>query len=237
MGPGKAGFETLRDGARNKQKPLEEQLNSVIAQLIEDDFWPLPPPTETNVSNNHQRQELSASLVELGWRLDMIEAQFNKIRDLGNLHLSQISLGREIKKEKTPRPSKRRRISYESFHVPSDAQAILARLDRLGSMALELETESLQDDRLLEKIDERLDASLIGKPAVCPVPPDSFKDTVHNLDVELDAFCGELADLNTDDLVSQIGTLQLEASDFKQKMDSVSNPFVFYGFLWLISTS
>jgi hypothetical protein len=211
-----ANAETLKDPNRDKQMNLEDQLNSVISQLVEDDFWSLPP-TQSGTSGNRQQPQLSVSLAVLGRRLDIMETQLNKVREAAQFHVS-------IEDERTSRSSKKRRTSSKrSFQAPINIQDLLGRLDRLQNKAIELVAEALFDERLLEKVDERVEGRLLETPVTPPLQTDSVKNIVQELDTELDALCIELADINTGDLVSQIGALRLETGNLKQTMDSVSH--------------
>lgn len=218
-----ANLETLKDSARQAQMNLEGKLNSIISQLVEDDLWPLPTSKQSVTSVRRPQPQSSASLAELGCLLDTLETQLNKVTEMAKSYQGQVSVIRSQEEGALPASKRRRLSSKRSSQESVIFQEVLGRLDCLQGKANELEADKLSDGRLLEEVDERVDGWLLEKSVIRPLQADSLEDAVQELDTDLDVLCNELAELDTADLMSQVGTLRLETGNLKQTMESVGH--------------
>ncbi|KAF8499936.1 hypothetical protein JB92DRAFT_3124778 [Gautieria morchelliformis] len=204
---------------QNKHKVLEESLIPIVSQLMEEGIWTLPTETQSDLSVERHQLYLSTSSADFDRRLDLIETQATKIREIGRLHESQ-----HVEEEAASRASKRRRVAEKRFVQTSfNPRDVLAQLDRLQSEATSLEAETLHEGPFLELVDERVEDWLLERPIVPPVLADSPRDAVRKLDADLDILCGELADIDTNKLASQVGTLKLETGDMMQAVDLLAS--------------
>jgi hypothetical protein len=222
-------LETLQ----HERKVLEESLIPIVSQLMEEDIWPLPTETQSDLSVERHQLYFSTSTTEFDRRLDLIETQATKIREIGRLHEDQ-----RVEEEAASRASKRRRVAEKRFVQTSfNPGEVLAQLDRLQSEATFLEAETLHEERLLELVDERAEDWLLERPVANPNPnpnllADSPQDGVRKLDADLDILCGELADIDIATLTSQVGTLRLETGNMMQAVDLVNfDPSILLWFL------